>query len=591
MQHLYIWLLILGLGSAVSGIIHQDISAIANVDFDFIVVGGGTAGSVVASRLSENPNLQVLVIEAGPSNANVQDSMVPFNVFSLAGTRFDWNFTSTPQSGLNGRTLPYTRGHILGGSSSINSMFYTRGSSDDYNRFAQVTGDPGWSWDNIQSYIRKNERWTSPADQHDTSGQFDPSDHGFSGMTFVSLPGFSQEIDDMVIQTTKQLNHEFPFNLDMNSGKPLGLGWLQSTIGEGARSSAATSYLNLTVIQRQNLHILLETRVTRILPATNGTDLSFRTVELLSDSGAPVLVNASKEIILSAGTIGTPNILLHSGIGDKDELGRLGIASVIDLPDVGKNLTDQPVISINWATTSQNPFDGLLVNATLKATELAVWEQNRTGPMVTVGINHVAWLRLPSDSDILNQFPDPSAGQNTPHLELAIGSGMASFFPGHFVGVGGALVTPASRGTVQLGSNDVLAKPLIDPGMLNSTFDVMALRESIKSAKRFFAAPAWKGFVLGIAGPLANATTDQELESFIRGNVFPSGHIVGTAAMSPQGANHGVVDPDLRLKHASGLRVVDASVMPFVTCSHTQAPVYIIAERAVDLIKNDWNSP
>ncbi|KXN85629.1 Choline dehydrogenase, mitochondrial [Leucoagaricus sp. SymC.cos] len=579
---------VLDVGSA-GGVFHKDTSTIADVNFDFVVVGGGTAGSVVANRLSENPAFQVLVIEAGPSNANAFNTEVPLSAFSLAGTQFDWNFTSVPQSGLGGRSVNYTRGHILGGSSSINSMFYTRGSSDDYDRFAQITGDSGWSWNNIQPYIRKNERWTKPADQHDTDGQFDPSVHSTSGMTFVSLPGFPQEIDSMVISTTKQLNQEFPFNLDMNSGKPLGLGWLQSTIGDGQRSSAATSYLSATTTQRPNLHILLETRATRILPTT-GQNRTLRTIELLSSSGSLTTVNASKEVILSTGTIGTPVILLHSGIGDKTELGHLGIDTIVDLPDVGRNFTDQPVISVNWATTSQNPFDALLLNATLTARELTVWEQSKTGPMVTVGINHVAWLRLPDNSTIFDQFPDPSAGPNSPHIELAIGSGMASFVPGHSVGVGAAMVTPLSRGTVRLASNDVLANPLIDPGMLSSELDAAALRESIKSAKRFFAAPAWKNFVLGIVGPPANATTDQELESFIRSHTFPSGHIIGTAAMSARNAHHGVVDPDLRVKRVSGLRIVDASVMPFVPCSHTQAPVYIIAERAADLIKADWNS-
>ncbi|KAJ3575468.1 hypothetical protein NP233_g1085 [Leucocoprinus birnbaumii] len=560
MWHFLVCFLALALVGSTGGVFHSDASTIANLEFDFIVVGGGTAGSVVASRLTENSKFQVLVIEAGPSNQQVLDSEVPFDAFSLGNTRFDWNFTSTPQSGLGGRVVPYTRGHILGGSSSINSMFYTRGSSDDYDRLARLSGDSGWSWNNIQTYIRRNERWTKPADQHNTNGQFDPSIHGFSGMTLVSLPGFAQEIDDMVIKTTKQLSQEFPFNLDMNSGKPLGLGWLQSTIGDGTRSSAATSYLNSTVTRRPNLHILLETRVTRILP-TAGDQLSLRTVEVLSSSGATSVFNASKEVILSAGTIGTPTILLHSGVGDKTELEKLGITSVLDLLDVGKNLTDQPVISVNWATTSQDPFDGLLLNTTLKTQELAVWELNRTGPLVTVGINHVAWLRLPDNSPIFQVFPDPSAGPKTPHVELAIGSGMASFVPGHFVGVGAATVTPLSRGTVRLNSSDVLANPLIDPAMLSSEFDVQALRESIKSAKRFFAAPAWKGFVQGIAGPVANATSDQELEDFVRSTAFPSGHIVGTAAMSAQGARHGVVDPDLRLKHVSGLRIVDASVL------------------------------
>ncbi|XP_006456004.1 hypothetical protein AGABI2DRAFT_121909 [Agaricus bisporus var. bisporus H97] len=567
MKRLFAWLPFVGI---VNGAVYNDISEVINSDkFDFVIVGGGTAGSVIANRLSENPEFQVMVIEDGSLVGDDLNIKVPFNVFSLSNTRFDWNFTSTPQDGLNGRTVPYARGHVLGGSSCINAMFYTRGSSDDYDRFAQITGDSGWSWDSLQPYIQKNEKWTAPADQHDTTGQFNPSVHSTTGMTSVSLPGFSQEIDDM------------------------GLAWLQSTIGNGARSSAAASYLSDEVTQRSNLHIVLGTRATRILPTPRGNSskTSLRTVELLSTSGETTLINAKKEVILSAGTIGTPTILLHSGIGDKTTFESLGINSVVDLPDVGKNLVDHPTMSVSWNTTSTNPFDGLVVNATLKAEQLNVWKDNRTGALTTLGINQVAFLRIPDNSDIFSQFPDPSSGKNSPHIELAIGSGMTSFIPGHFVGVGASIVAPASKGSVQINSSNPLAMPLIDPGLLSSAFDVKALVQSVKSAIRFFGAPAWDDFVLDIAGPIGSATTDEELEAIIRSSVFPSGHIVGTAAMSATDADHGVVDPDLKLKHASGLRIVDASIMPFIITGHTQAPVYIIAERAADLIKGDWGSP
>ncbi|EKM77597.1 hypothetical protein AGABI1DRAFT_121979 [Agaricus bisporus var. burnettii JB137-S8] len=559
--------------------------------FDFVIVGGGTAGSVIANRLSENPEFQVMVIEDGSLVGDDLNIKVPFNVFSLSDTRFDWNFTSTPQSGLNGRTVPYARGHVLGGSSCINAMFYTRGSSDDYDRFAQITGDSGWSWDSLQPYIQKNEKWTAPADQHDTTGQFNPSVHSTTGMTSVSLPGFPQEIDDMVIETTTQLGNEFPFNLDMNSGKPLGLAWLQSTIGNGARSSAAASYLGDEVTQRSNLHIVLGTRATRILPTQegNGSHTSLRTVELLSSSGETTLITATKEVILSAGTIGTPTILLHSGIGDKIAFESLGMNSVINLPDVGKNLVDHPTMSVSWNTTSTNPFDGLVVNATLKAEQLNVWKDNRTGALTTLGINQVAFLRIPDNSDIFSQFPDPSAGKNSPHIELAIGVRTRNLLAVR--NVDSKRLIQAAEGSVQINSSNPLAMPLIDPGLLSSAFDVKALVQSVKSAIRFFGAPAWDDFVLDIAGPIGSATTDEELEAIIRSSVFPSGHIVGTAAMSATDADHGVVDPDLKLKHASGLRIVDASIMPFVIAGHTQAPVYIIAERAADLIKGDWGSP
>ncbi|TFK36270.1 pyranose dehydrogenase [Crucibulum laeve] len=578
--------------------------------FDFIIVGGGTAGSVIANRLTENVNFHVLVIEAGPSNEGVLNSEVPLFSPRLAGSTFDWNFTTISQPGLKGRALAFPRGHILGGSSSINGMYYTRGSSSDYDRFAKVTGDPGWSWRNMLPYILKSEKWTAPVDNHNTTGQFNPFFHNFKGINSVSLSGVAQTIDDRVLQTTQDLKDEFPFNEDMNSGNPLGLGWLQSTIGNGTRSSAATSYLGSSVTGRSNLHIVLNTRVTRILQSNGGNKPSFRTVEIAMGNTIATLV-ARKEVILSGGTIGTPHVLLNSGFGDEQELKLMGVPSAVNLPSVGKNLTEQPGMLLTWFVNSTDTADKLggfslfqidshtdhayrsfKNNATLQAQLFQQWQSNRTGPLTAAdaGVNQVAWLRLPDNATVFSEFNDPSSGRNTPHLELMIAnSAFFSTTPGHFVSGSVALVTPLSRGSVSLASNNPLENPLIDPGFLSSDFDVFAMRSAINNAKRFFAAPAWQGYVLQPSGSFANVTNDEELEDFIRSNVAGVAHPVGTAAMSHRDANYGVVDPDLRVKGVEGLRIVDASVMPFVTSGHTQAPVYAIAERASDLIKSSWN--
>ncbi|KIJ47886.1 GMC oxidoreductase [Sphaerobolus stellatus SS14] len=557
----------------------QSLSDLATKTFDFVIIGGGTAGSVIANRLTENPKFNVLVIEAGPSNDGVLDIMVPAFAFGLANTAYDWNFTMVPQVGLNGRVLTLERGHVLGGSSSVNGMDYTRGSSDDYDRFARVTGDQGWSWNNLQPYILR----CPPADGHNVTGEFDPRVHGFDGINFVSLGSNPLAVDQRVIQTTVDLKDEFPFSLDVNSGKPLGVSWVQSTIGQGERSNAARTYLAPKYRSRPNLHIVLNTFVTRVLPTGVNGPLDLRVVEIASNATGPrIRVTATKEVITSAGSIGTPHILLNSGIGDKADLAALGIKSILNLSHVGKNLHDHPTTSVAFLTIGKD-VPTWQTNATVLAENLAQWEANRTGPLVQFLGHHVAWTRIPSNSSIFKQFPDPSAGPNTPHLELTVGRSDGSTISCDVVAV-----TPTSTGTVKLRSNNPFDDPLIDPQFLTSNFDLFALREGIRTIRRFYSGPAWKGYIVAEIVPGANVTSDDDLNEYIRNTVSSFAHPVSTAKMSPKGASNGVVDPDLRLKGAKGLRIVDASVMPFVTAGHTQAPVYIIAERAADIIKAAW---
>ncbi|KAJ7693354.1 aryl-alcohol oxidase-like protein [Mycena rosella] len=530
----------------------DNVADLPSDSFDFVVVGGGAAGNVIANRLSEKPRLLRVVLEAGISNVDVLGAIVPF--FCSRSVPYDWNYTTVPQAGLNGQIVTYPRkyrGRILGGSSSINCLVYSRGSSEDFDRWAELSGDPGWSWDSLQPYIRK----------------FDPAVHGFNGLLGVGLAGYFHPFDQRVFNAVDELSAEFPYNVDYNSGThQLGIGWTQATIRGGERSSSATAYLAPHFLQRPNLHVLINAQVTRVLQTES---LAFRAVEFATDAKSPRhRITARKEVILSAGSVGTPHILMHSGIGNASALSRVGIAPLHDLPSVGQNLSDHTFLGNQW--------------------QLREWNATRTGPLVDTTITQVGWLRIPDNSSIFQQFPDPAAGPHTAHYELLFTNGLIrppTPPTGNFMGIGTAVVAPVSRGSITLNSSDPFASPLIDPALLSSDFDLFVMREAVKSVQRFVAARAWDGYIIA---SLINGTTDAELDAYIRSESSSEYHPVGTAAMSPWGARYGVVDPDLRVKGLTGLRVVDASVLPIVPAAHTQAAVYIFAERAADLIKAAW---
>ncbi|KAF8888804.1 aryl-alcohol oxidase-like protein [Infundibulicybe gibba] len=523
---------------------------------------GGTAGNVVANRLSENPKNKVLVLEAGPSDAGEISIQVPFFCPRLSpGTPFDWNYTTTAQPGLGNRAIPYPRGHVLGGSSSINYLLYTRGSAEDYDRYANVTGDQGWSWNNMQQYFRKNEKFTPPVDGHNITGQFDPRVHSFNGINSVTLAGFPSPIDGRVINASKELGGDFKFNLDYNSGSELGLGWVQMTAGGGKRSSSSVSYLGPSFLARPNLHVVDG------LPIFSG-------VEFRSENGSLMQLTASKEVILSAGSVGSPHILLNSGIGETEALKSVGVTPLVDLPDVGENLSDHPFGVAPFIVSSNNTIDTLNENSGLLDRALQLWKNKKMGPLVDTVATHLMFLRL--DKSILRGNPDPTPGPNSPHYELIVANGIPiPPFPstGNFIGGGAVVLNPTSRGSLKLKSSNPFDAPIIDPGLLKTEFDRVVMREAVKSIKKFYAASAWAGYVVAPTDGLENAVDDASIDKFNQDTVQTIFHPVGTASMSPKGAKGGVVDPDLRVKK------------PFVPSAHPQAAVYVTGERAADLIK------
>jgi len=441
-------------------------------------------------------------------------------------------------------------------------------------------------------YFFKNEKLTPPADNRDTTGEIIPAVHSTTGIMGDSLGGFLTPLDHRIVSTSSQLSWEFPYNQDMNSGRPLGVGWLVNTIMNGARVSSSTSYLAPKYLSRANLDVILNTRVTRILSTSSVPTPVFTGVEFAASAEGPLLsLNATKEVILSAGNVGSPHILVHSGVGPPAMLSALGIPLVMSNPSVGQNLTDQPLLPLAWSVNNPDSFDDFVRNTTLFNQTLVQWTQNRTGPFVTsAGVNHLAWNRIASNATIWTQFTDPSAGPNSAHFEMLffnqlladlVGTG-----DGNFMTIVVSVTSPLSRGQLTWNSSNPFDPPNINPNILSSPFDMFVMREAIRSARRFVAAPAWSDYV--IASASTNATSDAQLNTFISANSLSLYQSCSTNSMTSYKSTYGVVNPDFKVKRVQGLRVIDASVLPKVPSAHLQVAVYAFAERASDIIKAEW---
>ncbi|EEB91515.1 hypothetical protein MPER_10111, partial [Moniliophthora perniciosa FA553] len=405
-------------------------------------------------------------------------------------------------------------------------------------------------------------RLVIPQDGRDISGEADPSAHGDGpvNVTLFAYPGplpILSTIEDVV----KDSDGQYAFNLDYNSGNTLGFGWSQHTAGGGIHNSAATAYLQ-PAIPRPNLDVLIHTRATKLYPShSSGKGAPhIRTVEITSGvNGTRVNVTASRELILCAGSFNTPQLLLLSGIGPKQDLEALNIPLVLDSPAVGANLTDHPVlVNIFNVSSSTATLDDALRNATLQAQLLSQWEANRTGIYADTVVPIAGNLKVPGNED-------PSSGPGSGNI-------MISF---------AAVMSPKSRGSLKLSSSNPFDPPVIDYGLYSSDFDVNAQVEAMKILQEFLAQPQFQSIIESAFGGLANATTDEEEAAYAKGNAEIFSHPSCTASMGPGG----VVDSKLKVKGIEGLRVVDASVFPQMPECNTEAPVYIVAERAADLIR------
>ncbi|KAF5336644.1 hypothetical protein D9758_015928 [Tetrapyrgos nigripes] len=621
-------------GLARSTSLYTDPTDVPRKEYDFIVVGAGTAGNVIATRLSEDPTKRVLVIEAGLDDTGVLSIQVPFLGFNNEGSSVDWNFTTVPQKELNNRTIPVPRGFVLGGSSSINLMIWTRGARDLWDNYAQITGDLGWSWNALQKYWNKASTYLDstvistlvPPTSNPNIPPPPPNDPTLSngnGPVLVTRANFPNELDDKVNNASMLLQQQnphsrFKYTVDMNTGDSIGFGYTQQTTGRGQRSSSATAYLHPALnSNRRNLDVLIHTRVMRLLQpnsTTSNDDSSvpyFNQVEVAQSVDGPRFkFSARNEIILSSGAIavtgnlsqGTPQLLLLSGVGPKNELEKLGIDVVADRPAVennpefsrsGKNLHDHPLLLTNYNVNSNQTLDDIARDPALQAQLLQQWQNNRTGLFANTPGSVLGFMRLPKEQLIGVQ--DPASGPHAPHLEMVFVDSFLNLFEplpatGHFIAVLNSIVAPKSAGSLTLASANggTFTQPLINYNIYGDSFDIQAMLQAINDTETFLSTPPWtqNNFIISIVGRNSTSLgTKEEKIAFMRDNTITLFHPVGTARMGRK--QEDVTNSRLLVRGVKGVRVVDASVFPTIPECHPQAVVYTLAERAADLIKQD----
>ena len=526
--------------------------------FDYIIVGAGSAGCALAARLSEDSGVSVLLIEAGKKDTN-PFIHAPAGVAGLAVLgQANWKYNTTPQRELNARRGYQPRGKVLGGSSSINAMLYVRGQAEDYNHWAAL-GNEGWDYQSVLPFFIKSER-------NDT---FHDELHGTEGPLGVSSPSHASELNDRFIAACEA--NGVARNDDYNGSQQAGAHILQRTIWDGERCSAAKAYLS-PVLHRDNLTVLTNTlthRVTLVDGVATGV--------VVSNRGKERVIKATREVLLAAGAFGSPQVLQLSGIGESEELAAHGISPQVELPGVGKNLQDHIDYVVDYRCSETHSSFGISLKGAFQLLgDTLQWIRKREG-------------RITSSIAESGAFFSTETGTDRPDIQLIFVAGMVDdharkLHLGHGFSCHATVLRPYSRGTVSLASPDPKDSPLIDPQFLADPRDRQTMLDGARKMHEILASEALSPGREQLLYPL-DYRNDNALMADIRSRADTQYHPVGSCKMGPSTDSMAVVDNQCRVYGVSGLRVVDASIMPTLVSGNTNAPTIMIAEKIAHEMK------
>ena len=536
--------------------------------FDHIVVGAGTAGCLLANRLSADPSRRVLLLEAGRRDDYLWIHIPVGYLYCIGNPRTDWMFHTEAEAGLNGRRLRYPRGKVLGGCSSINGMIYMRGQARDYDHWAALTGEPAWGWEQaLPMFLRHEDHWRGASALHGAGGEWR-----------VERQRLRWDILDAFAQAAQQAG--LPASADFNGGDNEGVGYFEVNQRAGIRWNTAKAFLR-PAADRPNLEIWTGAQASRLVLEPGGGDMPWRCtgVELLPAPGAPRRVAAARGVVLCAGAIGSPQLLQLSGIGAAPGMQALGITPLHELPGVGENLQDHLQIRAVFGVQGVKTLNTLANSVWGKAAIGLEYLLRRSGPMSMAPSQLGAFARSSPDRRWAN------LEYHVQPLSLPAFGEPLDGFPAFTASV--CNLNPSSRGRVRLRSADPAAAPLIEPGYLSTEEDRLVAAQSLRLTRRIVAQPALAPYAPRELKPGPQYETDEDLARLagdIGTTIF---HPVGTCRMGRADDALAVTGPRLEVRGVGGLHVADASVMPTITSGNTNAPTLMIAERAAHWMLQD----